>query len=91
MNFLDRYILDFFCPSANLAIELDGETHYTPEAIEYDRIRDNYLQSVGINVIRYPNHEIYENLEEMLEDIRGYLFTTGSDRTKYVSKADRLL
>ena len=31
---IDRYILDFFCPSANLCIELDGQNHYTPEAIE---------------------------------------------------------
>lgn len=70
---IDRYILDFFCPTANLAIELDGDSHYTDEAKEYDQIRDNYLQSVGINVIRYSNQEIYENLEGVLEDIRSYL------------------
>ena len=39
---IDRYILDFFCPSVNLAIELDGETHYTPEAIEYDRTKSKH-------------------------------------------------
>ena len=31
---IDRYILDFFCPTANLAIELDGDSHYTPEATQ---------------------------------------------------------
>ncbi|BAQ60109.1 hypothetical protein GM3708_515 [Geminocystis sp. NIES-3708] len=70
---IDRYILDFFCPTANLAIELDGDSHYTAEAMEYDNIRDNYLQSVGIIVIRYSNQEIYDNLEEVLENIRNYL------------------
>ncbi|WP_373480808.1 DNA methyltransferase [Geminocystis sp.] len=70
---IDRYILDFFCPSANLAIELDGETHYTSEAIEYDQIRDNFLANVGIKVIRYPNNEIFENLDGVLEDIRQHL------------------
>ena len=60
---IDRYILDFFCPSANLAIELDGDTHYTDEAIEYDRIRDEYLEAVGIKVIRYQNQDVYENLD----------------------------
>ncbi len=72
-NSIDRYILDFFCPGANLAIELDGDTHYTDEAIEYDRIRDEYLQAVGIKVIRYPNHQVLENLDGVLEDIRKYL------------------
>ena len=70
---IDRYILDFFCPSANLAIELDGETHYTSEAIEYDQIRDNFLANVGIKVIRYPNNEIFDNLDGVLEDIRQHL------------------
>lgn len=70
---IDRYILDFFCPTANLAIELDGDSHYTAEAREYDQIRDNYLQSVGITVIRYSNHEVLENLDGVLEDIRNHL------------------
>ena len=70
---IDRYILDFFCPSANLAIELDGETHYTPEAIEYDRVRDEYLEAVGIKVVRYRNQDVYENIEGVLEDLRMHL------------------
>lgn len=70
---IDRYIVDFFCPSANLAIELDGETHYTPKAKEYDRLRDKYLKTVGITVIRYPNYQVYKNLEGVVEDIRKYL------------------
>jgi very-short-patch-repair endonuclease len=70
---IGSYILDFFCTTANLAIELDGEIHYTPEAMEYDRIRDNFLQSVGITVIRYPNNAVFENLEGVLEDIRLHL------------------
>lgn len=79
---IDRYILDFFCPQANLGIELDGETHYTSEAIQYDRIRDDYLKSVGITVIRYLNHQIYENLDGVLEDISRYLSTTPTPPTQ---------
>ena len=70
---IDRYILDFFCPTANLAIKLDGNSHYSAEAIEYDRTRDNYLQSVGIKIIRYSNYEVYENLDGVLKNIRSYL------------------
>ncbi|WPF88954.1 DNA methyltransferase [Cyanobacterium aponinum AL20118] len=71
---IGNYILDFFCPSVSLAIELDGETHYTPEAQEYDRIRDNFLANVGIRVIRYHNHDVCDNLTGVLEDIRQYLY-----------------
>ncbi|WVK99814.1 DUF559 domain-containing protein [Cyanobacterium sp. Dongsha4] len=71
---IGNYILDFFCPSVSLAIELDGESHYTPEAQEYDRIRDNFLTNVGIRVIRYHNHDVFDNLTGVLEDIRQYLY-----------------
>ena len=71
---IDRYILDFFCPSAHLAIELDGDTHYTEEAVEYDRIRDEYLEAVGIKLVRYRNEDVYENLEGVLENTRTHLF-----------------
>ncbi len=67
------YILDFFCPGANLAIELDGQHHFSEEGLEYDRVRDNFLRSVGITVVRYANNLVFENLEGVLEDIRGYL------------------
>jgi very-short-patch-repair endonuclease len=72
------YILDFFCPSANLAIELDGDHHFSEEGLEYDRQRDEFLRSVGITVIRYANNLVFENLEGVLEDIRGYLSAANS-------------
>ena len=56
-----------------MAIELDGETHYTEEAIEYDRVRDEYLEAVGIKLVRYRNQDVYENLEGVLENIRTHL------------------
>lgn len=79
---IGNYILDFFCPSVSLAIELDGETHYTPEAQEYDRIRDNFLANVGIRVIRYHNHDVFDNLTGVLEDIRQYLYNPDASFTQ---------
>ncbi|MBD2394094.1 DUF559 domain-containing protein [Cyanobacterium aponinum FACHB-4101] len=79
---IGNYILDFFCPSVSLAIELDGETHYTPEAQEYDRIRDNFLANVGIRVIRYHNHDVCDNLTGVLEDIRQYLYNPDASFTQ---------
>jgi len=79
---IGNYILDFFCPSANLAIELDGESHYTPEAQEYDRIRDNFLTNVGIRVIRYHNHDVFDNLTGVLEDIRQHINNSEASSTQ---------
>ncbi|BBC26251.1 DNA methyltransferase [Pseudanabaena sp. ABRG5-3] len=73
---IGNYILDFFCPSANLAIELDGGQHFTQEGREYDAVRDEFLWSVGITVLRYANNLIFENLEGVLEDVREHLRTS---------------
>lgn len=55
------YILDFYCHSLMLAIELDGSQHLTKESKEYDKARDEYLKSYGISVIRIPNSKFRED------------------------------
>ncbi len=64
---LGPYIVDFYCAEAQLVIELDGATHRGRE--DYDRIRQDWLEQQGLKVIRCPNHELYENLEGLLEVI----------------------
>lgn len=56
-----RYIVDFYCPSERLAIELDGDSHFTKEASEYDRERTIHLNSLNIRVIRFLNSDVHEN------------------------------
>ena len=48
---IDNYILDFFIPSANIAIEIDGSQHFEPDAKEADRARDESLSKFGIRFI----------------------------------------
>jgi very-short-patch-repair endonuclease len=76
------YILDFYCPSERLAVELDGDSHFTDDAIEYDNERTAYLNGMGIRVIRFLNTDIFNNLhvtcERILEEIRGSDTTTPS-------------
>ena len=43
-----NYIVDFYCPSANLVIECDGSQHFTEENLEADRIRDEALAHLGL-------------------------------------------
>jgi len=64
-----NYILDFYCPSEKLGIELDGEAHNSPSAEEYDSDRTLFLNEFGIKVIRFENKLIFERLDAVLEAI----------------------
>jgi len=76
------YILDFYCSSEFLAVELDGDSHFTDEAIKYDGERTAYLNALNIKVIRFLNTDVYDNLdavcERILEEIKGGNLTTPS-------------
>ena len=63
------YIIDFFSPSARLAVEIDGGGHYEEEQYEYDRKRDRYMEQEGIRVLRFTNLEIAQNFPEVCETI----------------------
>ena len=60
---ISHYIVDFYCHSAKLVIELDGSQHYNPEAREYDRQRSEELAELGIEVIRFTNFEVDKTFE----------------------------
>ena len=68
---IGEYIVDFYCPKAKLAIEIDGSHHFVGETIEYDRIRDDCLSSLGMTVLRFNNAEILTNMKGVLEKIEG--------------------
>lgn len=59
---IGNYIVDFYCPKANLVIELDGSGHYDPVAEQQDRDRTAELEKLGIKVIRFCNLDIERNL-----------------------------
>jgi len=63
------YIVDFFCPGAKLIIEIDGSQHLVGETLEYDRIRDDYLSSFGLRVLRFNNIDVLTNTDGVVERI----------------------
>ncbi|WP_425917136.1 endonuclease domain-containing protein [Acinetobacter sp. TSRC1-2] len=63
------YILDFYCHEIGLVIELDGGQHGTDDAIEYDAERTNFLEALGIKVVRYWNNDVLNRTDEVLEDL----------------------
>ena len=60
------YILDFYCPKANIAVELDGGQHSLDECREYDAARSAFLMAHGIEVMRFWNHEVLQNINGVL-------------------------
>ena len=67
------YIVDFYCREMKLVIELDGDSHFQYNSIEYDEQRTRYLNSLGLTVLRFTNNDIYNNLEVVLEKITDYV------------------
>lgn len=69
-----HYILDFFCPSCRLCIEVDGCSHLLPVQIEYDENRTEYLKSISITVLRFTNEEVERDLDEVVEKIKRKIY-----------------
>jgi very-short-patch-repair endonuclease len=63
------YVLDFFCATANLAIEVDGEVHTRGDRPLRDEARDKWLGSQGVRVLRVSANEVLKNLEGVLRFI----------------------
>lgn len=74
---INNYIVDFYCASAKIVIELDGTQHFLDEGIEKDKERDNYLSSLGLTVLRYSNYEINTSFESVCQDIFNHLISRG--------------
>jgi len=69
---ISGFILDFFCPTHNLAIELDGAIH--ANRVEYDREREQVLRSLGIKVLRFKNEQVINSLDSVLKTIKRTIF-----------------
>ena len=63
------YIVDFYCASAKLVIELDGSQHYEKDGAASDRERDSALNGFGISVVRYSNDDINRNFNGVCTDL----------------------
>ena len=70
---LGSYIVDFYCASAKLLIELDGSQHYDDAGAAEDRLRDHELAKIGLRVLRYSNLDVNQHFDSVCEDILHHL------------------
>ena len=71
---IGNYIVDFYIAEAKLVIELDGSQHFEEEGQKMDEVRDVFLKSQGLTVLRYANSHINQNFQGVCQNIWEHLF-----------------
>ncbi len=68
------YIVDFYCHEIGLVIELDGGQHNTEDGRAYDVERTQFLEALGLKVVRYWNHDVLNRTEMILDNLWNICF-----------------
>jgi very-short-patch-repair endonuclease len=68
---IGNYIVDFYIKRLAIVIEIDGLSHN--EKQEYDALRDSYMQSLGIDVVRYSDTDVKMNIAEVMTHLKQYI------------------
>ena len=68
---IENYIVDFYCPSEKLIIELDGEGHFESVQNQKDLDRDSRLTELGFRVLRFENQFVFDHLPNVLNTIKS--------------------
>ena len=70
-HIISGYIVDFFCHKAGLVIEADGGIHIQQK--EYDALRDNVFNKLGLQVLHFRNDEVISDLPAVLKKIANHM------------------
>ncbi len=70
---IGRWVVDFFHGASRTVIELDGTIHNDPEVREHDRVRQEYLESIGCTVLRFKNEVVFYHLEIVIQKILEHI------------------
>ena len=72
---LGNFIVDFYCPAAQLVVEIDGGQHYEEDGRIRDGLRDGYLETLGLRVLRFSNLDVLSNMDGVIAAIVQHLET----------------
>ncbi|MGP8215858.1 MAG: endonuclease domain-containing protein [Bacteroidia bacterium] len=70
---IGKFIVDFYCPKAFLAIELDGKIHRNEIVAERDDGRELEIKKLGIRILRFTNEEVFKNINKVIATIEDSL------------------
>ncbi|MDP2157818.1 MAG: endonuclease domain-containing protein, partial [Nitrospirota bacterium] len=72
---IGAYIVDFYCSKLQLVIEIDGESH--SDKFDYDLRRQQFLESLGLSVLRFNDTEVKKNMDNIMMAIDGWITEKG--------------
>jgi very-short-patch-repair endonuclease len=67
---LGRFVLDFYCHAAKLAVEIDGSVHDASDVAAYDRDRQALIEARGVRVLRVRAKDVEADVNAVLHQIR---------------------
>ncbi|MFC2131855.1 endonuclease domain-containing protein [Bacteroidota bacterium] len=70
---LGNFIYDFYSYALKLVIEVDGISHETDEVKQNDKVKDEYIRSVGFNILRFTDEEVLGNPNKVVSEIEEYI------------------
>ena len=83
---VDQYVIDFYCPELKLAIEIDGDSHFMSGAEVQDKIRQEYIESFGIQFLRFTNEDVYKNIDGVCQTVYNKIEEVAIVEGKYWSE-----
>ena len=76
---IGNYIVDFYCSKLKLVIEIDGRSHN--DKFKYDRRRQNFLEKIGLTVLRFDDLDVKKNLSGVIEAIDTWIDKHGTEKS----------
>ena len=70
---IGTYFADFICRDRKLVVEIDGATHASDDELRNDAKRENFLVEQGYRIFSVRNHEIFENINGVLDGLLAEL------------------
>ena len=74
-----NFIVDFYCPAANLIIECDGSQHLNEKGLKYDLMRDQVLAQLNLTILRFNNLQILHELDAVIQIIENVILSRHAD------------
>ena len=66
---IGNYIVDFYCPTAGVVVEVDGGQHFEPDNIRKDAKRTADLHALKLTVLRFDNRQVLTQLEDVVTEV----------------------
>jgi very-short-patch-repair endonuclease len=83
---IGRYIVDFYCKSLNLVIEVDGGYHFEETQMIKDTERQRMLETHGLNFLRFHDEEVRKDMPDVIKAIENYIMEFKKGRKHFISK-----